>query len=112
LILIGILLPSHLLRDKIVAQGTIAVFASSVWAVAVHRSDKMFSSGSRGELLLWFILYLISIGVACALVHRCKRIKELLDSFAERLTVLSCLYVGVDFLSVTILIIRNIYENI
>jgi hypothetical protein len=108
LILLAAILPAWFFRDKFVAQGSMWVLLTSGWTVAAHYNYETIRLWHAKEFLFWVTLYLISIGVSYVLIHRYKKLQELVYSFAERLTVLSLIYVSIDFLSVAIVALRNI----
>jgi len=106
LVLLGAILPARSLRDKFVAQGSIAVFLASGWAIASH--IQIIPVGPSEGFFLGAVLCLASIGGFYVLIYRYKRVEEALNSFAERLLVLLYVYVPVSFLSVIIVILRNL----
>jgi len=112
LILIGAILPARFFRDRFVAQGSMMVFLTSGWAIAAHYSAKVFNLWALKTLFLWSVLYLASIGVSYALLYRYKRLEEAMNSFVERLTVLLYVYAPVTFLSIIIVIFRNISRSV
>jgi hypothetical protein len=115
LILLSAILPARLLRDRFVAQGSIIMFLTSFWAVAlalhdfsVIRSEDPNKFLTPSEFLLWSVLYLASIGVYWALIRRSKRLEAAVNAVAERLTVLLYVYVSTSLFSVIVVILRNI----
>lgn len=108
LILLGAILPGRLFRDRFVAQGSMAVFLTSAWAVAAHYSDDAIRLWSAKMFLLGFAVYLASVAVFYGLIHRHDRLAEAIRSLVERLLVLSLLYVSIDVLSLLIVAFRNV----
>ena len=111
LILLGAILPARLFRDKFVAQGSMVVFLTSGWAIAARYTEifpfTIFAWLSK-RFFLGAVLYLASIGVPYVLIRRYRHLEEAINSFTERLTVLLYVYVPIAFLSVIIVILRNI----
>jgi hypothetical protein len=105
-ILLGAILPARFLRDRFVAQGSMVVLLTLGWAIATQY--KIIPRGFRPPARKFFLLYLASIGVSWVLIHRYKRLEESIDSFVERLTVLLYVYIPTTFLSVIIVMFRNI----
>jgi hypothetical protein len=103
LVFLGVILPARFLRDRFAAHGSMIVLLTSGWVVA-DQSDVIFFFAT----LLWPSLYLASVGVSYLLIYLCKRLEESMNSFAERLTVLLYVYIPIAFLSVVIVILRNI----
>jgi hypothetical protein len=116
LILLGVvflaaILPARIFRDRLVAQGSVVVFLSSLWAVAVHLGgDRLWDSGR--EFLTWSMLYLASIGLSSILIHRQPRLQRWVNSAVERLIPLSVIYVCIDVLSITIVAVRNVLGTV
>jgi hypothetical protein len=106
LLLLGAILPAQLLREKFVAQGSIAVFLTSGWAIASH--IQVIPVWPSEGFFLGAVSCLAPIGGVYVLIHRYERVEEALNSFAERLSVLLYVYVPVSFLSVVIIILRNL----
>ena len=106
-ILLGAILPAPFLRDRFVAQGSMVVFLTLGWALAAQYKIIPLNLSSK-RFFLGTILYLVSIGVSYVLIRRYKRLGESISSFAERLIVLLYVYVPIAFLSVIIVILRNI----
>jgi hypothetical protein len=101
-VLLGAVLPARFLRDRFAELGSVLVLFTLGWLV-VDRLGIINSGNS-----LWLSVYLISIGMSYVLVYRYKRIKQLFNSLAERLSVLLYVYVPISFLSVIVVILRNI----
>jgi hypothetical protein len=55
------------------------------------------------------MVYLISIALGCGLIRRFERLRSVLNSIVERLSVLSFLYVFADLLAVAVVIVRNVW---
>lgn len=101
------ILPTRIFRDRLVAKGSVFVFVSALWAVVVHLgAARLWNSGR--ELLAWSMIYLASVGLSCVLVHRQPKLQGWVNSAVERILPLSLIYVCVDVLSVTIVILRNV----
>lgn len=108
LILLGAILPARFFRDRFVAQGSMLVLLTSGWTVAAHYNYETIRLWHAKEFLFWSALCLASVGAPYVLIHRRKRLKEFIYSFAERLTVLSSIYVSIDLLSAIVVVLRNI----
>jgi len=99
------------LRDRFVAQSSMAVFVISGWAVVAHYIEERIRWWHFKEFLLWSVLNLASIGLFYVLVHFHKRLEESIHSFVDRLVVLSFVYVSVDSLSVIVVTLRNAWRG-
>jgi hypothetical protein len=110
LILLSAILPAGFLRERFVAQSSLAVFLTSGWAIVAH-----YKAGV-GEILPWTLktfllgaaLYLVSIGVSHFLLRFFEPLEDSVNSFAERLTVFLYVYLPMTLLAVVIIILRNI----
>ena len=108
LILLSVILPGRFFKDRLVAQSSVLVLVTSGWAIAAHYNDEIIRLWGMRQFLLWSAVYLASIGVVYVLIHRYKRLESLLRALVERVSVLSYLYVFLDFLSVLVVFARNI----
>lgn len=107
LVLLGAILPARLFRDKFAAQGSIAVLLTVGGGILIQ-TTKLIPLWPSKRLFLGAVVYLTSIGMSYVLIHRYKRLEEAIYSFIERLTVLLYVYIPITFLSVIIVILRNI----
>lgn len=108
LIAAAVVLPGQLLRDRFAVQaGTIALLSSG-WAVVLQQMAANLPSWSPQTFAALGGLYLLSIGVACILIHRFAVLETGVRVFIERLTVLLYLYAPLTAASVVVVIVRNI----
>ncbi|MFW6136090.1 MAG: hypothetical protein ACOC7N_04630 [Chloroflexota bacterium] len=108
LIAVAAVLPRHLLRERFAAQaGTIALLSSG-WAVALQQKADDLPSWSPHTFAVLGGLYLLSIGLACILIHRFAEVETGVRAFIERLTVLLYLYVPLTVASLVVAIVRNV----
>jgi hypothetical protein len=107
LVFLGVVLPSGVAKDRLVALGSMAVLLTSLWAVAAHLGVIRLWENGR-EFLAWSMIYLASVGLFCVLVRRSSKLERLMNSVVERLIPLSVIYVCIDILSVAIVILRNV----
>ena len=110
LLLICFVLPRRFPRDRVLALGSMVVFVTSVWAIGIHYRivDSLAPAQAQAGWLLWLAVYLAVMGIAGLFIYRDSRLRRWIESFVERLAVLSFLYVLVDFICVIILVLRNI----
>jgi hypothetical protein len=106
-IFLALILPAKLLRDRFVAQCTMMVLLSSVWAVLAHLGLAALWSDSR-LFLAWLILLLGSLAISYLLIHWNRKLERAISSLVGRLVPLSYLYIGLDILSVFIIVLRNV----
>ena len=110
LLLICVVLPTRFPRDRVLALGSMVVFVTSAWAIGIHYRivDSLAPAQAQAGWLLWLAVYLAVMGIAGLFIYRDSRLRRWIESFVERLAVLSFLYVLVDFICVIILVLRNI----
>lgn len=115
-ILLGAILPARFLRDRFVVLGSVVVLLTLGWAVVARVTGRIpFTSHARWysrTFLLGTVLYSGSIGLSYVLIHRHRRLAEAIYAFMERLAVLLYLYVLVAFLSIIIVVLRNLSGSI
>jgi hypothetical protein len=103
------LLPAHWFRDRMLAQGSALVLVSSAWASAAHYGDSLLRSwGARGFGLVG-VLYLVSIVGTGWWMSKSPRLQKLSGSLAERLSVFLYLYVPLSVLSLSVVVVRNLF---
>lgn len=107
LIALSALLPGRYLKDRFVAQATMLVAVSTLWAVFMHYREQILTPESMAALRLIFAGWLTSIAVGYILVRRFGRLEHMVTAAADRLLTLSLLYVGLDLIGLVIVIFRN-----
>jgi hypothetical protein len=110
LIVLSVILPARFFRHRFVAQGSMTMFLTLVWAIALRnlKGKAGVVSWTLKAFFLWLVLYSTSIGASYMFIHRFKRLEESINAFIERLTVLLYVYVPITFLSLMIVILRNV----
>ncbi len=112
LILLGVILPARFLRDRFIAQGSIIVFLTVAWAVAIHYTGffpfSKYAPWYSKRFIFGVVLYLVSIGISYVLISHHQRLEQAINSFIERLTVLLYIYVPITGLSAIVIALRNI----
>ena len=111
-VLLCVALPPRFFRDRFVAQSSMTVFVTSAWVVVLQFNIETVRLWTLRTLLMWLVLYLVSIGVSYILVHRYRRLEECVTVFVERLVVLLCVYAPVTILSAAIIALRNVQGSV
>jgi hypothetical protein len=106
--LLAVVLPARLFKKRFVAQASMVVLLTSLWVVLAHYNDQIIGPERLRQLAMWLVIYLVSIGVSYLLIHRYRKLEEIIYSLANRLTVLSSVYIAVGILSALVVLIRNI----
>ena len=107
LLFLAIILPAKWLRDRFVAQVCMAVFLATAWAILAHFYGQNYGIWVIKRFLLSMVPLLVLIIVFSILIYRFKSLQKIIDAFVEHLLVLSFLYVGIDILSIMVILFRN-----
>jgi hypothetical protein len=108
LTILAVILPARLFRDKFAVQGTTIVFMTTFWTILFQSIFFNVRQWALAQFFVWFGLSLVSIVIACVLVHRSRRIEKAVSALAERLTVFLYIYIPLGLLGLIVVIIRNI----
>jgi len=107
LILLAVILPGKLLREKFLAQGTSLLLVAGLWSIVVHfyYGDMV---ANRQYLFLWGAGFLVTTWFVYWLAGRIGKIDTILRTVLQRLEFLSFVYLLIDSLAIIVIIIRNI----
>ena len=106
-VLLSALLPRRWLRDKFVALTTGIVYLSAAWFILAHINDLTVRYWGFSQFLPWMGLFLSSQILCCFLIQYSEKLESIILSFVGRVAVLSLVYLLIDLISLTILVIRN-----
>jgi hypothetical protein len=114
-LVLSILLPAGWLRQQLVVRATIINICTALWSMVAHflidTTDIDLSLSFFIPFGFGVILYGLVLGGLLFLAHRRQRISALITAFAERLVVLSYLYMFLGVLGLLIIILRNVITN-
>ena len=114
-VLLGAILPARLLMDRFAVLGSVLVLLTLGWALVARVTGRIpFTSRARWysrTFLLGAALYFGSIWCSYVLIKRHKRIAESIYGLMERLTVLLFMYVIMAFLSIIVVVLRNLWGS-
>lgn len=108
LLLVSAVLPARFFRSKFLAISSAIVFLTSLWFVFLHYSDQLFKSQQAMPWLVSAIVYILLLSALYLVIRRSQKLEMSINSFVGRLAVLSFLYLFIDFLSIVIVIVRNV----
>jgi hypothetical protein len=137
LVLFGALTPPRYFKEQIVSQGTLVVFSFSLWALVFkymhlilqalsplwgqifNRASANPGAGASGWvssdaflfLVLWALWLVTLILVSPRLIRQRPKLKVALESFADRLSVLSYTFVFFDGFGIVVILIRNLVRS-
>jgi hypothetical protein len=107
LIIVSLLLPTAYFKDKIVVRGFILVFLTSLWVIPVLLEWFVLTDHQQGYLL-WTVFYFSILILLHLWLQKHADLETKISTFAERLAILSSIYVCLDALGVVIVVIRNV----
>lgn len=97
LVVLGLLLPVRLYRNKITAYSTMIVLVTTIWTVLAHYNNGYIRLMGLMQFLPWLGLYILSIGIGYLLVWRYDRVASSIQAIIERIMVLSIIYVSLPY---------------
>jgi hypothetical protein len=131
-ILLCIIFPRKILRDRMAAKGTIIVSMTTLWAISFHYLDgitkflgssisflsKLISLTSYefqvhnisiiSFVFLWLFIYLSGLIIGLIRLSKVKQFENRIYNYLERLEVLTWFYLSLDILSFLVVINLNL----
>jgi hypothetical protein len=108
LVVLSAILPSGLYRLKFLPLSTMVILVTIFWAAVYHLFFEPLYSLIGIWAHLWVGLYLLNLAMAVYLVHQRARVASLMAAIANRITVLSYLYLFSGLVSAVMVAIRNL----
>jgi hypothetical protein len=114
LVFVCIELPRRMFKDKFVAQGTIFMFVTFVWIIPVHYQVQILDWLNWNMIiyqvgvLVWIVTFFMAIFGFSFLVRRSEKFEQGINTFVEKLVVLSVMYIVIDIFSFFVVIYRNL----
>lgn len=108
LVLLGVLLPPSVLGDGFVAQDSMVVLLTTLWAIVAHYNDDVIRLWGLRQFALGGIAYLLSLVLGYGLVRRFQALKRAFNSVVERLSLLSWVYLFADLTALVVVFVRNV----
>jgi hypothetical protein len=103
LLIIGSLIPKRWLPEPFLTTSAVLLIELSIMAIIFQYLVLQYSS------LRWmFVSCVIILALSVIIVPKLSKLKALTRSLAERLTVLTFIYVMIDIIGVIIVIVRNL----
>jgi predicted membrane channel-forming protein YqfA (hemolysin III family) len=109
LVVLALILPAQSFGESLVDYGSILMLIHASWILVLHVVGGEIFGWGRGKVLLLLALYLASVGVSLALVHRSSHIAKLLQMLADRLVVMLYIYVPLGTLGLVFVLLRNVF---
>lgn len=103
IVLVGLIVPVRWLRELFVPWAGLMLFEGAFAAIAVQEVIV-----THGPIKKALAIVLIVMAVSTVIVIWSERLKRLIRFVAERLAVLSLLYIFVDLIGLVIVVVRNV----
>lgn len=108
ILVVGFLLPRRYFADRFAAQGILVALVVSTWAILAHTIGGAGNMWSVSGLLIGFAAIVVASLVGFFLIRWYERLENALVGLADRLLVLSVVYLALDAVSVLIVVARNV----
>jgi hypothetical protein len=108
LVILAVILPGKWYRQRFVAQSSVAIILAAIAAVLVHLYGQSWGMWNIRGFLSWLGILFCVILVAFLLVARFERLQRVLEALADRLMILSSVYILIGAISFFLVLIRNI----
>lgn len=107
LICAAALLPARLFRQHFLAQATLILVVSAVWAIAIHTSQQAMTTWTKGQFGLWGGLYLLALAVIPLLLHRFAKLETAIQKLVQNGALLAQVYLSLSLLASFIVLLRR-----
>ena len=112
MVLLSLVFPARLFKQKFVAQSVTLIVLMSIGAVWVQRHVSSIYSLVLWELITYPIFFLIAIVLLTLgfsfLYDRFKRLPRFIMSIADRMMIFFYVYVPLSLISIVVIIVRNV----
>jgi hypothetical protein len=113
LLLLSIVFPVKIFRDKFIAQGCSLVIVAGLGAVLLQENISLVYHLKIRELIVYPLIILLGLVIlvfALAFVFdRLSVFQRLIEAIADRMTVFSYLYLPLGLIALVIVILRNLW---
>lgn len=103
LMLGGYLTPKQWLKDNFIPFSTVIVVEATTIAIVLHYFPKLFWQ-KKGIALAFVVVFVL----AAFIINKFPAVKKGINAFVDRVSILSFLYLVLNFAALLIVIIRNI----
>jgi hypothetical protein len=108
LIILAVLLPARIFRDRFISISTIFVFLAALWIIPVRLYENTIRSWGMIGVLGVLFLAMISFVIAYLVVLKSQKVEQSINAIVQRVTLLAYIYVFVDIVAMIVVISRNI----
>jgi hypothetical protein len=107
LVFAAALLPARWFRHHFVAQATLSLVVTAVWAIVIHYNPQPMTTWSQTQLGLWGGLYLLSLLGANASLRWFTKLETVITGLVKNGTLLAQVYLSLSLLALAIAFVRN-----
>lgn len=104
----AVFLPFPLLRQKLVAKGSLILLFTTLCALGAFYNLEQFLTATANQFAVWVVFYLLMIALLCYWVHQSNKLEPRLLTAVSLLSPLVSLYSSVGVISLLIIIGRNL----
>ena len=108
MVTLAVILPRNWYKERFVAQSSVAIILAAVASVLAHLYGQDWGMWNTRGFLTWLGIMFCLILVAFILVARFERLQRGFEALADRLLILSSVYIAIGVVSLILILIRNI----
>jgi len=108
MVTLAVILPRNWYKERFVAQSSVAIILAAVASVLAHLYGQDWGMWNTRGFLTWLGIMFCLILVAFILVARFERLQRGFEALADRLLILSSVYIAIGVVSLILVLIRNI----
>jgi hypothetical protein len=110
LVLVSLLLPAKYLAEKLLPVGTMIVLVASLSVILIHLYENWEPESIEFAqwAIVWIMLGTAAILLSAVWMQRNRRLLDVFRASAERVSILSLVYLTADVLGLFLILIRNV----
>jgi hypothetical protein len=105
-LLLALILPYRLFRQKFATLGSALALITAVWFMIFHLFPKWLEQRNLIALGLWAVSYAVVVGAAYVYIRRSPKVAAFVDNFMQRAVGLAGLYLFIDLLCIINVVFR------
>jgi hypothetical protein len=107
-VIAAFILPGRLLRDNLKVSSALIMLVFACWMLVLHYRFRWIENENHQRLALWGLSFILAVAAAIWVSNKWERLRSPVGQITSRLSVLVGLYLFIDFISILIIVIRNI----
>ena len=100
-------LPRFLVGGQVAPIGMMILIVATIWLIILQLNANWIDDRNAPALAIWGISFAVLLGISMFFVRRSEKLQGLLQNVSDRIVVLAVFLLFIDFLSVSIVVIRN-----